>query len=249
LQTLNRHQSIEQVYTLLQWTEGVMNNISIDLILGLPGVSPEEWKVIINQAIQWPIKHISIYFLTVHEGTPLYKKVQTNQITLPDDNQIVSLYQWTCNYLTDHGFIQYELSNFAKEGYHSRHNSAYWDRMAYRGFGIGSCSFDGQHRLSNEKNIMKYMNCIEQQQSPFIFCETLTQEQIHLEQLMLGLRRPKGVKWQTIIEYNTTVSQQKIKHVVDTLEKNNLIEWHNDSIRLTHRGFAVENEILVQLSP
>ncbi|HEV2916437.1 MAG TPA: radical SAM family heme chaperone HemW [Candidatus Babeliales bacterium] len=248
LRTLNRHQSIDQVYSLLQWVDGVFDNISIDLILGLPDVSTQEWKKTINEVLQWPIKHISIYFLTIHEGTPLYKKVHTNQIILPDDQEIVSLYKWTCKMLAKYNFIQYELSNFAKIGYESRHNSAYWDRIPYRGFGIGACSFDGVCRFQNEKNIMRYMDSIERQQETFIFCETLTEQQILLEQLMLGLRRPKGVKWHTIIEKSSDASRQKINAAVYILEQKKLIEWQGDAIRLTHQGFAVENEILVQLS-
>jgi oxygen-independent coproporphyrinogen III oxidase len=248
LQNMNRHQKVTQVHALLSLVDGIFDNVSVDLIIGLPGVQKEEWMALIDEATQWCIKHISVYFLTVHEATPLYTKVKMNQVVLPDDDEIVTLYQWTCDRLAQHGFLQYELSNFAKPGYESRHNSAYWDRVPYRGFGIGACSFDGTCRLQNEKNIMRYMHAMEQQNEVFVFCETLTGEQIRLEQLMLGLRRPKGVRWHTIIDGCSSVAQQKIGIAAQRLEQEQLIERVGDAIRLTHRGLAVENEVLVQLS-
>ena len=157
LQSLNRHQTTDQVIDLLTNAAAFFDNISVDLILGLPGISGEHWKLLIMRAVQWPLVHISIYFLTIHENTPLYFKVQANQVSLPDDQEVVALYEWTCDTLAKHGFEQYELSNFARPGYASKHNTAYWNRDAYKGFGIGACSFDGQYRFQNEKNIMKYM--------------------------------------------------------------------------------------------
>ena len=94
-----------------------------------------------------------------------------------------------------HGLKQYELSNFARTGYECKHNTVYWERKPYKGVGLGACSFDGLLRLQNEKNLMKYMAGIEKHQcSPIISVEQLTQEQVHLEKLMLGLRRAAGIK-------------------------------------------------------
>jgi oxygen-independent coproporphyrinogen III oxidase len=249
LKNLNRHQTTKQVYDLLQFLEGSFENVSVDLIIGLPDVTPAEWKELINQVVTWSIKHVSVYFLTIHEATPLYFKVKTNQCVLPADDEVVALYRWTCAMLAQYGFFQYELSNFAKQGYESRHNSAYWDRNPYRGFGIGACSFDGISRLQNEKNIMRYMHSLENNDSVFVFVEELTHEQVRLEQLMLGLRRPKGVHWEMVIEGCSTIGQEKAMITAQRLEQKGLIEWIDDSsIRLTSQGLAVENEILVQLS-
>jgi oxygen-independent coproporphyrinogen-3 oxidase len=247
LQNLNRHQRSEQVYTLFGWLEGVFDNISIDLIVGLPGVNDAEWKKLVEEVMQWCIKHISIYFLTIHEGTPLYTAVRANQVMLPDDDSVVALYQWTCNRLKKSGFMQYELSNFAKNGYTSRHNEAYWNRVPYRGFGIGACSFDGACRFQNDKNIMRYMRAMEQCNEIFSFHELLTEEQIYLERLMLDLRRPRGIKWLNIARKQDGVCQKNLEAIVQKLEQERLIEWVDDSIRLTYRGLAVENEVLIQL--
>jgi len=238
LQSLNRHQTAAQVFGLLDKVAPFFDNISIDLILGLPGISATEWRALLETVVQWSIKHISIYFLTIHEDTPLYVKVQANQITLPPDEEMVTLYEYTCDLLAQHGFEQYELSNFAKPGYASRHNSAYWDRVPYKGFGIGACSFDGAARFQNDKNIVRYMELCERQEPVVKFCEQLTEKQIWLEQLMLSLRRPQGISVEMINNLAT----------VERLIDNGYLEYHGTHVRLTRRGLAVENEILAQLA-
>ena len=161
LNSLNRKQSQKDVFWVLDQASLLFDNISVDLILGLPGVSADEWKELLAQAVTWPIKHVSIYFLTVHEETPLYFRVKKNEIALHTDEHMVELYQWTVAFLADHGFDQYEISNFAKNGFQSRHNTVYWERKPYKGVGLGACSFDGESRFQNQKNLMKYMTDIE----------------------------------------------------------------------------------------
>jgi len=248
LSGLNRHQTARQVYELLEKASMFFDNLSVDLILGLPDVSADEWRQLIQEVVSWPIKHVSVYFLSVHENTPLYFKVKTNQITLPSDEHVVALYQWTCNMLMQHDFLQYELSNFAKKSYESRHNCAYWDRREYRGFGIGACSFDGTRRMQNEKNIMRYMDAIEKNEPVIVFHEELTDEQVKLERLMLGLRRPVGVTLQDFVDTSSQAQKDALHKTVQKLHDCKLIEWNNDSIRLTMQGLALENEVIAQLS-
>lgn len=247
LQNLNRHQSITDVYSLLDKAPLHFENISIDLILGLPGVSPEEWKSFILEVVHWPIKHMSVYFLTVHEDTPLYFKVQKKTIELINDDTMVDLYYWTLNTLILYGFRQYELSNFSKPGFESQHNSVYWDRKPYKAFGLGACSFDGEIRSQNEKNLMKYIKNATNQEETVYFWEALTEKQIYMEKLMLNLRRSKGVSWSEL-EYNLSQEQQKIvREKVALFKQQNLIQESNSRLKLTVRGLVVENEIITQL--
>lgn len=248
LHTLNRHQTASQVIGLLEKAAPFFDNISIDLILGLPGIPADEWRALLDTVMQWPIAHISIYFLMVHENTPLYFKVQANQITMPADEDIVALYLYTCDILAKHGFEQYELSNFAKPGYASRHNTAYWNRNPYKGFGIGACSFDGTIRSQNEKNIMRYMELAEHHQPVTIFSEELTEAQVWLEKLMLGLRRPQGVD-STLLQENASAEEVlRRNRVLQRLVDDKYIEYHGARVRLTRQGLALENEILAQLA-
>lgn len=248
LQKLNRMQSAEQVTSLLNVAPQHISNLSVDLILGLPDVSQDEWKELIEKAVTWPIKHISVYFLTVHEDTPLYFKVTTNRVTLPTDETMVQLYEWTVQKLADHGFERYELSNFCRSGYESRHNSVYWNRKPYKAFGLGACSFDGQKRFQNEKNLMKYMDGIEKQQEVISFYETLTPDQIHLERLMLGLRQKRGVAWDELSEHVSQKKHAALRHMLERFENNGLVDKKNGRYVLTTAGMAVENEIISQLS-
>ena len=115
-------------------------------------MSRDEWKQVMRTVVTWPITHVSIYFLTVHEDTQLYFRVQTNKVALPLEDHVVDDYMWSIEWLAQHGFEQYEISNFARPGFQSQHNRMYWQRKPYKGLGVGAWTFDGKKRLQNEKN-------------------------------------------------------------------------------------------------
>jgi len=247
LHKLNRMQSAQDVYFLLEHASKVIPNISVDFILGLPDVSADEWKQYLQQAVVWPIKHMSMYFLMVHEQTPLYFKVQTNAVSLPKEDTVVDLYYWSRDVLNKHGFTQYEVSNFAQAGHESRHNTVYWERKPYKAFGLGACSFDGERRFQNEKNLMKYLHKAEQGEDVTVFSEELSKKQIRLEKLMLGLRRSQGVLWETVLD---NLSARDIAHVqqqIELLQHKNLIVDRDGWLQLTPEGLIVENDIVTRL--
>lgn len=249
LQSLNRHQTVEQVYKLLQDASEYFENISVDFILGLPDVSDEEWKQMIKEAMSWPIKHISVYFLMVHENTPLYFKVQKQKVNLPPDDATVDLYNWTVRTLQEHGFERYELSSFAKKGFQSRHNQAYWDRKSYRGFGLGACSFNGVTRFQNDKNLGLYLERVAKNELPIGMHENLTDQQIAMEKIMLGLRCQSGMSLNEYVSLLADDQKEKFFVVVQELQVAGLIEKEQEVIRLTPKGFALENEVAVRLFP
>lgn len=248
LHALNRMQTTQDVYRLLEQAQGVIDNVSVDFILGLPGVSPLEWKNYLLEVVTWPITHISIYFLMVHEDTPLYFKVRTNKVSLPKDEVIVDLYHWSCDLLNNHGFVQYEVSNFAKHGHESRHNTVYWDRKPYKAFGLGACAFDGTSRFQNEKSLINYLQKIEQKESAVVFFEQLTRAQIRLEKIMLGVRRKEGIRVQELLSDLSADDVDEIKKRVVVLQDRALIKEVDGSIVLTRAGLIIENEIVRQLS-
>lgn len=248
LHSLNRLQKAHDVTWVISHAQKQFSAISIDLILGLPGVSHDEWKEIIHTVCSWPLKHISVYFLTVHEETPLYFKVKTKKVILPTDDAMVELYYWTRDTLAFYGFEQYEMSNFARPGYHSRHNSVYWDRKPYKGFGLGACSFDGYARSQNEKILMKYLEGIEQESSIVAYVENLTKEQEHLEKLMLSLRRTKGASWELLLEDLSLHEQARFKTTMAKLIDHKFVIEYDGRLQLTPKGLVVENEIITQLA-
>lgn len=254
LASLNRHQKAAQVLEVLEQTAQEFAVLSVDLILGLPGITSDEWQELIEQVVTWPIKHISVYFLTVHEDTPLYYGVRKKRIMLPADDVMIAQYYWTIEKLNAYGFEQYEISNFAKKGYQSRHNARYWKRMPYKGFGLGACSFDGASRFQNEKNLMRYMELVTKATTMHdleplnVMSETLTSEQAWLEVLMLGIRQKEGLPWSTVAEYLAPATYTHFVDKVAEFKKLGHIDENEVSFWLTLRGKAMENEIAVQLS-
>jgi oxygen-independent coproporphyrinogen-3 oxidase len=248
LKKLNRHQSLADVEQLLDMASPLFSRISIDMILGLPDVSADEWKNMLSCVVAWPIQHISIYFLTIHEDTPLYFKVHQNHVSLPSDEAVVELYMWTINYLQDSGFYQYEVSNFARPGHESIHNQQYWNYKPYKGFGLGACSFDGTSRFQNQKNLMNYCQSIEQGNDITLFYETLTNKQRTLEKLMLGLRQKRGVCINSLFEEFTVDQQNKCSDALAVLYDMSLLRYIDGYAQLTMAGLAVENEVILRLS-
>lgn len=248
LKKLNRHQAAHDVVAVLNEAQERFDNISTDLIIGLPGISSDEWKEIVTKVVQWPVKHLSIYFLMVHESTPLYFGVKTNKVVLPCDDEVVDLYYWTIDFLAKYGFEQYEISSFARPGFQSRHNRAYWERKAFKAFGLGACSFDGIKRFQNQKNLMAYMQAAEHEQPVTVWHEELSREQIWLEKIMLGLRQTQGVCIDELMDYLNHDEKEIIYAKIAWLQEHTLITYDRGRIRLTPKALAVENEVIGKLS-
>jgi len=247
LKKLNRHQTAQQVFSLIEHASELFENVSVDLILGLPEITPAEWKELITQVVAWPIKHISLYFLTVHEDTPLYFKVKKKEVVITDDAEMVDLYHWSRERLAHHGFVQYEMSNFARSGFACRHNQVYWQRLAYKGFGLGACSFDGECRFENDKRLLVYLEKAIAGQSVISYNEQLNRQQIILEHLMLGLRRAVGIDWAEFLPLLNQSERVKFQERVAVLKQEELLREVDGKLMLTPQGLVLENEIVVRL--
>ncbi len=248
LKSLNRLQSAQDVRGLLHNAVRTFDNISVDLILGLPGVGTSEWKELLKEVVSWPLKHVSIYFLTIHENTRLFFDIQQQKVMLPVDDSLVRLYHWSVDFLKRYGFEHYETSNFARPGYQCRHNIVCWERRPYRGFGLGACSFDGASRFQNYKRLMTYLEKAEIKESCMEFSEKLTGEQIHLEKVMLGLRRRSGVSVDELIEMLSPQERGRFKDNVRWLRHNDYIQENSGRLVLTPKGLVVQNEVVAKLS-
>lgn len=248
LKDLNRHQAARDVEQLMQAASPLFENISVDLILGLPGIADDEWKTYLSQVVSWPIKHLSMYFLTVHENTPLYFGVKQQKFMLPPDDAVVALYEWSVAFLAEHGFEQYEISNFARQGFASKHNSVYWQRKPYKGFGLGACSFDGYSRFQNDKNLLSYLKKATEQQSLVAFEEQLTAEQIRLETCMLNMRLRSGFDVRQFIEESSPLARKAVYELLHDMSEQGYITLDGSIVTMTARGLSVENELVVRLS-
>lgn len=249
LAVLNRKQRISDVQRALTLIPKYFSNISVDLILGIPGVTQETWFATIETLLRHPITHLSVYFLTVYEKTPLYFSVKKNELPLLPDELMVETYLETVQQLTSHNFIQYELSNFCRPNFASIHNKAYWDRKPYRGFGLNASSFDGVSRTINQANLVDYITTMAESTNGECYnsIETLSPEQIKLETLMLGLRQITGIDLHSVLYLTNEAEREKISANITQLEKAGLITLNNNNIRLTPRGMVLENEVILKL--
>jgi oxygen-independent coproporphyrinogen-3 oxidase len=248
LKDLNRHQAARDVEQLMQAASPLFENISVDLILGLPGIADDEWKSYLSHVVSWPIKHLSMYFLTVHENTPLYFGVKQQKFLLPPDDAVVALYEWSVAFLAGHGFEQYEISNFARPGFASKHNSVYWQRKPYKGFGLGACSFDGYSRFQNDKNLLSYLKKATERQPLVVFKEELTAEQIRLETCMLNMRLRSGFDVRKFLDESSPVARKAVYELLHDMYAQGYITLDGSIVTMTARGLSVENELVVRLS-
>ncbi len=246
LQSLNRYQTRDDVYFLLNNASPLFDNISVDLIVGLPGVVEQEWQLLLDEVIRWPISHISIYCLMLHEQTKLYYQHKKGDIDLPDDDEVAAMYEYAVNMLVCHGFEQYEVSNFARPGYESKHNKVYWSHDLYKGFGLGACSFDGVVRSQNIQSLMEYVDAVENKKTTTVFEERLTDDQKRLEIIMLGLRTTYGVSCAQMLDELSDDKKEHCKQHIEWLKQHNFMREHNGRIHLTPKGMVVEHEIVAR---
>ena len=224
--------------------EAGFDNISADLISSLPGQTLEEWKEELEILQETPLEHISVYQLIIEKGTEFYEKYGEHEELLPDEETSREIYLWTGKYLKEHGFEQYEISNYARPSRKSRHNLRYWERKDYLGLGLGAASMVHNIRMSNTRDWEKY---IEGSQNPKRLREEVEflEEPRQMEEFMfLGLRKTEGVSKK---EFRRTFGRELDMVYEKALEKhleNGMLEASKDRIRLSQAGILVSNQVL-----
>jgi len=221
LKMMNRAHNAAEAINCLQEATKYFDNISLDLIYGIPGMSDEMWKQNIETALSFGIPHISSYALTVEPKTALSKLIQTGKIAAPQDEAASNHFMVLVETLQQNGFIHYELSNFGKENYFSKNNSAYWLGKKYIGIGPSAHSYDGEKRGWNIANNSLYLKSIENNELP-IETEILTKSDRYNEYIMTGLRTIWGVSLERIetefgLEYLNYLKKQSQKFLSDDL--------------------------------
>ena len=190
-------------------------NISIDLIYGIYMRSLQDWRNELKTVFQLPVKHLSAYSLTVEENTLLHKKIAQQKALQVDEEQSLQEMKLLMNAADKAGFEHYEVSNFALKGYHSKHNSNYWNATPYFGFGASAHSFTGATRSWNISNVEKYMQAIEEH-APFFETEYLTPADQYNEFVLLGLRTKNGIDLEHL---EARFGIEKREHLFKALQK------------------------------
>lgn len=191
---MNRAHDANQAYRSIVEAQNLgFENITIDLIYGSPSSSLELWKENLDKVIELHIPHVSSYALTVEPKTALEKWIAMGKVPLPLEEEQDEEFKYMVQFLKEQGFDHYEISNFGKKGFHSKHNSAYWKQQEYLGIGPSAHSYDGQLKRSwNIANNMKYIQLLKNNQLP-LESEILTEKERFNELIMIGLRTMWGV--------------------------------------------------------
>ena len=187
-----RHTAAQALEAVHICRESGIDNISIDLMYGLPGQTLEMFRADLRTALSAQVQHISSYCLSYEENTPLQALRDQGKLTPADDDLCFQMYTLMCDTLREGGFEHYEISNFCRPGYHSRHNSSYWDGTPYLGLGAGAHSYNGCSRQWNPSDLDLYMQGVEQG-SPSFDVEHLSDTDLYNEKIMLNLRTSRGL--------------------------------------------------------
>lgn len=236
LQLMNRVHNSGEAQKCLQLAKEYFENITVDLIYGVPEMSVERWEENINRVLSLDIPHISCYALTVEEKTAFSSFVNKGIIPAPDEQLALQHFEVLVERLTQKGFVHYELSNFGKEGYFSENNTNYWKGEKYIGIGPSAHSFDGQSRSWNVSNNQKYLKAISRNELPSEK-EVLSITDRYNEYVMTGLRTQWGVSVAKIEEkfgkeYLEYFKRQSQKH----LDQKTLELIDNDQVKATQKG-------------
>ena len=193
LRFLGRRHTAEEARQAVRWAqEAGFENISIDLMYALPNQTMASWQYSIGEALKLNVQHISCYCLTYEPDTQLDRLVREGQVKPADEETENSMYDVLCEVLKSNGYTHYEVSNFARPGYYSQHNSSYWNNTPYIGLGAGAHSYDGRTRRANTADLSAYLKRVSSGEQ-YWEEERLTEEQKHMEQIMLGLRTNEGI--------------------------------------------------------
>ena len=246
LHLMNRAHNANEAIKCLELATKYFDNISIDLIYGIPQMSNEKWTQNIDKAISFGINHISSYALTVEPKTALKKLIETGKINPPKDEVAAEHFDILVEKLTENGFIHYELSNFGKENYFSKNNSAYWLGKKYLGIGPSAHSFNGNSRSWNIANNTIYIKSISENKLPNEI-EILTLTDKYNEYIMTGLRTIWGVNLNKIeTEFGVTFLNHLKKHY-EKFINDDLLILENDILKTTKKGKFLSDGIASDL--
>jgi len=188
------HTAAQALEALAMARRAGFRNVSVDLMYGVPGETAQGFRDGVARLAALGVPHLSAYPLQVEEGTPLHAKAARGAVAIPGEEQVLERYEDLVRILAGSGYRHYEVSNFARPGFHSRHNEGYWTRRPYLGLGPGSHSFDGASRWRNEESIARWFERVEAGDLPRVEHRPIGPREAAEEGVFLGLRRSRGLR-------------------------------------------------------
>ena len=217
--------------------ENDITNISLDIMLGIPEQTLDSLRDTLDFIKECDVTHVSAYILNIEENTPFFKL--QNKLNLPDENTVCEFYEYTSEYLKNIGFEHYEISNFAKSGFESRHNTKYWLLEDYLGLGPSAHSFLNGKRYYFLNDINSFIDGT----PPVFDCDGGDKE----EYIMLRLRLKKGLNLNELAMCYGNEAKEQILTNIKKLKESELIEFDGENIKLTEKGFLLSNSIISEL--
>ncbi|HSK74293.1 MAG TPA: radical SAM family heme chaperone HemW [Pyrinomonadaceae bacterium] len=239
-----RHTAKDVRETIELLRKADFQNVSFDLIAGLPRQTLEDWERNLDEALKLKPEHLSLYLLEIHEGTPLAEQIRSGRQPLPDEDLAARMYELMLEKVWAKGYRQYEISNFSLPGYESRHNLKYWQFAPYYSFGVSAHSFDGRNRRwANERDTLAYVRKIENNLSSVTETTELDEKMRRAEYTFLGLRLNEGVDLKEFQKIFGTNLLEEFSVEFERLQEADLIEFDKNNLRLTRKGMLYSNEV------
>lgn len=245
LKDLGRIHTVEQFISAYNIAQKVgFKNINIDLMFGLPNQTMNNWVETLEKTMELNPEHISCYSLKLEEGTKLYDAYDKGALALPDEDTEREMYYKAKEVFEKNGYKQYEISNFAKQGFECSHNSTYWTYREYIGFGAGAHSFLDLNRSENEANIEKYIEKIKKGQFAYHERQAISESEQMSEYIITKLRMSEGIKKNDFNKRFKVKIEDMYKSVIDRFVDEGLLEENRRYIRLTDKGLDFGNVVM-----
>ncbi|MEG0440068.1 MAG: radical SAM family heme chaperone HemW [Solibacillus sp.] len=244
LEKIGRTHTNDHVYETVEKAKQVgFENISIDLMYGLPGQTMEQWQHTLEQALALKLPHYSAYSLIVEPKTIFYIQYAKGKLKLPAEDLEADMYGVLMDTMQAHGLQQYEISNFAQDGFLSTHNKIYWDNDEYAGFGAGAHGYLQGIRYSNVAPIKKYIETVQTGKRPLLHEHVVTFEEKLEEQMFLGLRKTNGVTHEEFENKFPKPMSAYYENIILGLVEQQLVQADDLGVRLTRKGRFLGNEV------
>lgn len=248
LKLLGRSHDVNQIFKTIEIINKLkILNFNIDLIYGIPYQSIENWLTNLELAVSLNPTHISAYLLQLEPTTPLGRKVAEEEILMLDEEIEWQMYMETIDFLANHGYKHYEISNFCKQNYHSKHNMIYWQGLSYLGFGAGAVSFIGSGRCINKPEIVEYINCLALgHMPPSEILEVMNDRELAEDAIIMGLRLTEGINIKAFnYKYKTNLLLDFNEAITDSIAKK-LLKIEDNYLKLSKNGYFLSNQVFKQ---
>jgi oxygen-independent coproporphyrinogen-3 oxidase len=250
LKTLGRIHSPEEVEQALRYARTAgFTSVNLDLMFGLPGQTMQHWRDTLARALDLHPDHFSLYSLIIEEGTPFYDWTREGRITPGDEDLCADMYEYADELLQEAGYVNYEISNWARPGKQSIHNLTYWQNLPYIGMGAGAYSYFSGRRYSNERAPATYIKQLRAGRMPEVESEQVSRQQEMSETAFLALRTAMGLHLPTFEQRFGQSFAQFVGDHLRIVDEAHLLEYAGEWLRLSRRGRLLGNEVFMRLLP